>query len=345
MNRKIYQIQTQPTPSTPGASQDFLPYVVRKRDSTEVLTGMLTGAQPLPIVSAAQTEGTDFPFYTRSHIGQYVRPKRRAYSGFAQFPTPIFEANQDNSLLFFQSVMATPVNWRQHQYKKRIAAYQGIWVSPPQFYFERPFTDYQDNLCRLLSEIQRHLLEPTIDDGYTWTFHTRDEVVGAVNQRIAKFLVETGLIRKRATIALLAGQVEYDLPTDVIEIRRVDLDGAALNRLDELQLDVGRPGWQLETGTPFAYIEEPRPSLTIKVVPIPTVGGTVTINYVPLPEAVTACNPLPIPATFVPYIKWGALADLLAKEGEANDPQRAAYCEERFSEGIELARALLGTEN
>jgi hypothetical protein len=32
------------------------------------------------------------------------------------------------------------------------------------------------------------------------------------------------------------------------------------------------------------------------------------------------------------------MADMLSKEGEAQDPQRAEYCESRFSEGVELAK-------
>lgn len=303
-----------------------------------------TGAAPLPIVSVAPVEGTDFPFYTRFYIGQPVKAKRRGHSGFAGRPHTIFEAENDNSLLFFGKVIDAPSNWINWRRNKRTLAYQGMWVSPPMFYFERPFTDYQDNLCRLLSEIQRHLLEPVIDDGHTWSFHTRDEVLTSVDQRIARILVETGVLRKRVSIAINANIAEYNLPTDLIEIRRISLEGSPLARMDDFLLDNATPGWQTMTGVPYAYIEEPRPSLTIRLVPIPTADATIVVNYVPLPDAVSNCNPLPLPATMIPYVKWGVLADLLSKEGEANDPQRATYCEERFVEGVALIKALIGTE-
>lgn len=53
-------------------------------------------------------------------------------------------------------------------------------------------------------------------------------------------------------------------------------------------------------------------------------------------------KPLPIPNIFYPYVKYGVMADMLSKEGEGQDMVRAKYCEDRFQEGIELAKMMLG---
>jgi hypothetical protein len=45
-----------------------------------------------------------------------------------------------------------------------------------------------------------------------------------------------------------------------------------------------------------------------------------------------------IPDDFTWIVKWGALADLLSKDGPARDPQRAAYCEQRYQTGVAIAR-------
>lgn len=47
---------------------------------------------------------------------------------------------------------------------------------------------------------------------------------------------------------------------------------------------------------------------------------------------------LGVPDDFAWVVKWGALADLLGKDGPAADQPRAAYCEQRWREGVELAR-------
>lgn len=205
--------------------------------------------------------------------------------------------------------------------------------------------DYSTLTCKLLNEIQRHVLEPTVDDGQTWTLWTKDEVLGFLNLRIQRFLIETGLNRTEASIAATAGISEYDLPVDLMEIRRVEFDGSVLNRIDQATADDGMPGWPSTTGVPTDYIEEPRRSLSIQLVPPPISSGTVKVLYVRLPDDSVDCLPLPLPNLFTWAIKWGVIADMLAKEGEANDPVRSEAAEGRFQEGVQLALLLLGTQN
>jgi hypothetical protein len=47
---------------------------------------------------------------------------------------------------------------------------------------------------------------------------------------------------------------------------------------------------------------------------------------------------LPVPDDFTWGIKWGALADLLSSDGVAQDEARAAYCEQRYQQCVQLAK-------
>lgn len=201
--------------------------------------------------------------------------------------------------------------------------------------------NYSGNVCDYLSEIQRHFLEPTQDGGQTWQLWTAAEVLGYFNQRLSRFLLETGVIQKRSTISATAGTSTYDLPADLIDLRRASWGlGQVLSREDEWSSFYSSDS---SSGTPEKYAIYPVGSLKIKLLPTPDADGTVHILYVPEHSALTgSCVANYLPNFFMPFIKWGIIADMLAKEGEANDPTRAAYAEERFQEGIDVAKAFVG---
>jgi hypothetical protein len=116
-----------------------------------------------------------------------------------------------------------------------------------------------------------------------------------------------------------------------------------LPRVDPFTQDNGIPGWEDDGGTPSVIIEEPRRPLSIQLAPIPDVSGSIEGIYVADPDDIgDACVPLPIPNFLTWIIKWGVISDMLRKEGEANDPQRAQYAEGRWKEGIQLTKLLLG---
>jgi len=49
-------------------------------------------------------------------------------------------------------------------------------------------------------------------------------------------------------------------------------------------------------------------------------------------------NPIGVPDDLAWVVKWGAMADLLSKAGQAQDLPRADYCQKRWMQGIEVAR-------
>lgn len=212
-----------------------------------------------------------------------------------------------------------------------------------------PATTYSVPVCELLDEIQFHMLEvANFGASMSSGLWTMTEVLNYINLRTYRFLLETGILQQRTTIPNAADNEVVNLPTDLIDIKRVAWTrGATTNELprtDLNQIDSWIPDWQTVGATdPAVYAQAPEPSLQVQLARVPTQPGDVDLTYVARHPAVTNnCDIFPLPDEWVPFVKYGVLADMWAKEGEANDPERASYCEQRYTEGVGLARLLLG---
>jgi hypothetical protein len=304
---------------------------------------------PLPMRFTPQ-EGVDFPFF--SGFENAPTPRRRRKRGTSLWwmngamPLPILDAIIQEGVPVGLTSVDPPLRaWMKRGRDEKFHTLHQF-VGPALVPLNA--TSFPDNVCRLMSEIQFLMLEHTIDLGMTWQLWTEAEIRQAISNRLKRFLADTGFVRERRTLAGVSGVSTYDLTQDIIQIRRVVWNtGTArvtLAQIDTFALDNGDPGWQTTTGTPYAYIEGAAGPGTLQVVPTPNASGTIEMVVVPLPDEIVGCLNIPIPAMFVPYLKYGVLADMLGKEGEANDPKRAEYCESRWLEGIELAHAFLGLE-
>lgn len=209
---------------------------------------------------------------------------------------------------------------------------------------------YQVTTRELLEEIQRHMLEPIIDGGVTWSVWTFAQVINYLNERLSRFELETGLIKSVVAIPVISGDSTIDLPSNLVDLYRLTWEDSvtapsALLVVDEHAMDNGSPGWQVAANsTPWAYIEDPMDPLTIQLVPTPNLDGTLKV-YMAYDIGIMAGSVgeiLPLPNCFTPYIKYGVMADMLSAEGEPRDPERASYCENRYKEGVQIARMLLG---
>lgn len=203
----------------------------------------------------------------------------------------------------------------------------------------------------VLSSVQLSLLEPD-DGGATWPSEiwTPAQVIGYLNDRQRKFLSESGLTVAVAYQGGQADQPRYALPNNLVDIRRVAWANEAspmayieLPRADAWEMDHGRTGWPTASApSPEVYMEDHLPSLTIAVEPTPTDAGEIELIAITTGADVDGNGVLlSVPDDYTPYLAWGLRADMLAGEFEGNDPVRAAHCESRFQEGIELARILV----
>ncbi len=75
-------------------------------------------------------------------------------------------------------------------------------------------------------------------------------------------------------------------------------------------------------------------------------GGTPILSVISttLPADVTLpADPVTVPDYCVLFLKFGVLAKMLAKEGEAQDLPKSKYCQARYDNGIRLLRQLMGS--
>lgn len=178
------------------------------------------------------------------------------------------------------------------------------------------------------------------------TMFTIADVRDALDKAQRRFLRDTAIIQKRTTIGGQAQISRYTLPANVVDVRRVawkDADGGyrGLARADAWQADHGMSQWTSDYGTPFAYHDSTLPTRTVELVPTPNDVGQIHVLYSELTALLDGSGvALEIPDDFAWVVKWEALADLLAGEGEGNEPRRAAYCGQRYEQGVELVRLL-----
>jgi hypothetical protein len=178
---------------------------------------------------------------------------------------------------------------------------------------------------------------------------TSTEIVDSMNRVQQKFMLETGMILTRAAaIPGAVGVKAYALPTDNILVRRATWttgagDIKALTNTDTWELDNAMNGWPSDIGEPLAWWDTTLPQQEIGIAPAPDAVGSIGILYIALATTLTGLGiNLTVPDDWSPYITWGTLGELLESDGQAFDPLRAKYCWQRFAEGVELARLVLG---
>src|SRR2546425_3363357 len=203
----------------------------------------------------------------------------------------------------------------------------------------------------VISDLLCHLMEPPIANwaSYPGTeMFTLEDLTRAVERRRDQFLAETGVVLTRADVPIApAGRI--DLPDTVIDVRRLVWRSVAgvnshLWREDEWALTVATRGlWAVNPSTPSAYSVMATQPVQVQLAPVPMDAGTldlISISTGITLDPATAATILGIPDDLVWVIKWGALADLLGRDGTSSDPARAAFAESRYRQGVEIARLL-----
>lgn len=203
---------------------------------------------------------------------------------------------------------------------------------------------------QVLSEIQLHLQETPADFGVTWYSGqwTAAEVLNYLNYRQYRFLKETYILLKRATVSVLPNTTRQNLPTDWVCTQRCvwqanDGSFVEIPRGDGWEADHALVDWPYNQGTrPQIYTDGEVPTLQIETIPASNQPGAIGLLYAYQPTLLTGAGTnFTVPDEFVPAIKWGTISDMLAKVGRAHDPERAAYCEQRFNEGVQAAQIML----
>lgn len=203
----------------------------------------------------------------------------------------------------------------------------------------------------VINSIEYSLLEPATDfsSSSTWTGSeqfTIDDLTRAIERRRNQFLtiVMSHITRSQVAYGSPTGNGRVVLSDSIIDIHRVawlNADGSyiPLHKEDEYNASTLMSGYETTPDTPFAYSTILQSPKRIQIIPPSNDIGTVDLLTINNPTNLDESTGvlLNIPDDFVWIIKWGALADLLGKEGQAYDPIRSKYCESRYEQGLQLA--------
>lgn len=352
--------------------------ITKNPSSLDQMYGVSNFSFPTTILTANPEEGVDYPFFTRFDEGSPY-PKnnywQRIQSGFGAALNSAYNLSWWNTLQLanggggWNDIIQTGNQSSSSVYsygayqRRRNAAYAATHTALPDglgaWIFAIPAADYSISVCELLNEIQYHLMEePNGGASFNSGLWSVAEVLAYLNNRISRFLMETGCMQFRITQPVTPFPAEFEnLPEDLIDLRRLAFDDGfgdinGLARGDSLQADLSSATpWEVSgSGTPSFYTQIPEESLEIRLVPNPGQNAPgdppalLDIIYVKdFPAVTNDCSIMPIPDEWSAFVKWGVIADMLAKEGEANDPKRAQYAEQRYQDGVQLARLYIGT--
>lgn len=203
----------------------------------------------------------------------------------------------------------------------------------------------------LITVLQYHLLEPV--NPLVWAGSdqfTLEDVVTAIQRRRDQFLLETGIVVRRNLYPIQPppdGRIVLDQA--IATVRRVawitsDDVVTPLLRDDLWSLTHYTPAWVQDPNRPpeepSVYSVGETPPLVLQVAPPPQDTGAIDIVAVTRGPVLTPglVTLLGMPDDWTWVVKFGALADLLLKDGLAADPSRAQYCESRWQQGLEAAK-------
>ena len=213
-----------------------------------------------------------------------------------------------------------------------------------------PVTDQyvlNDTIYKLLENGKTNAAFPSL----LTAMFTATQLLDTLNRVQNDFLLATGLIVTQDSLNPSVGSNIAALPATTIRPRRLTWTDASdditrvLTEVDTWELDNDNAGWQQSWAIPIAWYENQLQQQQIAIAPPPVNNGTLGLLLIELATVLTGSGAFfTIPDDWTPYIMYGALAELLGADGPAYDPARADYCQRRYSEGIELARLILGGE-
>lgn len=276
-------------------------------------------------------------FWKDDEIGRIINEATRTWNSIAQFYRDRCTFNTEDGIAFYDLTQSANPNL--------ITGNGGSGSQSASLMLGYSVTDQY-----LINDIQYHLIEPKTANfagGWTGTeMFTMDDIVRAIERRRNLFLLLAGL-------HLNHSQVNYNPPLgdgrivllDSVQlVRRVSWlnlnnEFTPLWRDDEESANFLIPNWAINGEVPIAYSMIQTPPINIQVIPISDDIGIVDLITVDSPPNLNeiAGTLLSIPDDFSWVVKFGALADLLGKDSQAYDPQRSAYCEQRFQEGVRFA--------
>jgi hypothetical protein len=214
------------------------------------------------------------------------------------------------------------------------------------------------------------LLEPPTGQVWTGTNQFQISDLSQALQRRRDEMIQIGNLNQQLIpeIDLTPNEIRTELPDNVIDVARVryipggQLSGGygtggygqggygvgnftngpspvTLYRDDTVANEFfNAPLYQLSSGTPQTFSLSSEPPLSFQVDIPPAQPGTYEAIVLQSGSPFNPPTPtlLNIPDDMAWVLEYGALADLLGRESEATDRERAAYAQKRYMDGLQL---------
>lgn len=197
----------------------------------------------------------------------------------------------------------------------------------------------------LYSRMQYHLLEDQVPDAGVLTNQFASAMfVNAAQGKRDEFLIRTGSVRTVEKLNITPNNSTLSLPGAVIQVERAYwLPASGGNPYPLYRSDqYARTGYGAAVANspadPQVYSTGIEPPLTMEMTPAPANPGAVEMLTVETQAALSALSTttLYVPQDCVPSLAWGAIADLLNSNAEAQDVTRAKYADMRFEQMCEF---------
>jgi len=198
-----------------------------------------------------------------------------------------------------------------------------------------------------VSALQRSVLEPPTPAAWSGTnMFTLSDITTALQNRRNQFLVDTGSVLTAINLGAAAPPISREQLTDtVINVLRVvwkDVANIRYNLFENLEYNSTAydPTWVTTPGTPNIFSVLSTPPLVLQIIPPPIDIGSLELVVVRTPSSLDSTNAadlINIPDNSEWIARWGALADLLLREGESYDPVRGQYALARYEHGVKVA--------
>jgi hypothetical protein len=198
-----------------------------------------------------------------------------------------------------------------------------------------------------VSAMQYLLLEPATPTIWTGTgMFTLADITTTLQNRRNQFLVDTESIVTALNVAAAAPPLSREqLPDNVINVLRAvwkDISGVRNSMFENYEYNATAydPLWVVTPGLPGTFSVLSTPPLVIQVIPPPNNIGSLELVVVRTPAALDPTDPtdlINLPNNSAWIAGWGALADLLLREGESYDSVRGQYALARYEHGVKVA--------
>lgn len=114
---------------------------------------------------------------------------------------------------------------------------------------------------------------------------------------------------------------------------------AATTTHGDFNVTASTPGFGVIAGfSGNPYLEAVNPGFGLIGTMVPSLGNITAVAEI-TPDDLDYI--LMLPVSFRPYLKYGVLAKIFGSDSELKDMQKAAYCQARYAEGINLAAAIM----